>query len=117
MSKIKSTYYSKIVKALKSSGLYSPNLAITIDNLAGALWVKYLCEVEMDSPDFKVTVMKITRDGEQPIEAPVLKTYSRASDQVTAYMKALNLTVEDIVGKPEIENGVDIMRSKVNAVE
>lgn len=117
MGNLKRTYRTRIKKALEDAGLYSKNLAIQIETLASTLMVLRKCEEEIEADDFSVTVMKTTRDGEQPVEAPVLKAHARLLGQVTAQMKALSLTVEDIIGKPEVPNGVDGVREAVEEVE
>lgn len=98
MDALKKKYVKRIKKALELSDLYAENLSIQIENLASTLVVLHKCEEEINAPDFKVTVMKITRDGEQPVEAPVLKAHARLLSQVTIQMKALSLTVDEIKG-------------------
>ena len=92
---------------MKAAGIYSVNLSIQIDNLAYSLWVRDKCVEEMEAPDFDLIVMKTTRDGEQPIENPILKEFNRRTADITTQMRQLKLTVEDIIGKPDIAAPID----------
>lgn len=95
------TYKRRIISALRNSGLYDKNLTIQIENLATSLWTLSMCRREMEDEDFKVIEIKKTRDGSQPIENPIFKVVARTQADISRQMKQLNLTVEDIVGKPD----------------
>ena len=95
------TYKRRIISALRNSGLYDKNLTIQIENLATSLWTLSMCRREMEAEDFKVIEIKTTRDGEQPIENPIFKVVARTQADISRQMKQLNLTVKDIVGKPD----------------
>ncbi|WP_290456519.1 P27 family phage terminase small subunit [Muribaculum intestinale] len=109
-------YRRRIVKAMKASGIYSPNLGIQINNLARSLWVLDRIQADMQADDFTLVVMKTTRDGEQPMEHPLMKMLDRTQNQVNRQMRQLKLTVEDIVGAPELPDGVDEMYKEIEKV-
>lgn len=92
---------------MKAAGTYSVNLSIQIDNLAISLWVRDKCFEIMNAPDFEMIVMKTTRDGEQPIENPILKEYNRRTADISSQMKLLKLTVEDLIGEPDVRTPLD----------
>ena len=98
---------------MKAAGIYSVNLSIQIDNLAYSLWVRDKCVEQMEAEDFELTVTKITRDGSQPIENPILKEFNRRTTYITSQMKQLKLTVEDIIGKPDIAAPIDELDSLI----
>lgn len=95
------SYKRRITAALKGSGLYDKNLSIQVENLATSLWTLSMCRDKMSEEDFKVITTKTTRDGEQPIENPIFKVLARTQADISRQMRQLNLTVEDIVGKPD----------------
>lgn len=101
---------------MKSSGTYSVNLGIQIDNLALSLYQREICRAEMEKEDFSAIVMKQTRDGEQPVENPVFKVLARVQADITRQMKQLKLTVADIVGVPEQEDAIDRLNAELDAI-
>lgn len=109
-------YKRRITEAMKASGIYNRNLSIQIENLALSLWTLSLCREEMQKEDFEVVTMKTTRDGEQPVENPIFKVLARTQSDISRQMKLLKLTVEDIVGKPEVKDGVDEMYEAINNI-
>lgn len=92
---------------MKKAGTYSKLLDMQVETLAGALVVIEKCKEKIEAEDFEPVVTKITRDGEQPIENPVLKTHSRYMAEVSRQMKLLKLTVEDIIGQPDLPDEAD----------
>ncbi len=101
------SYKRRITSALKDSGLYNKNLSIQIENLATSLWTLSMCRDKMSEAEFKVIETKVTRDGCQPIENPIFKVLARTQTDVSRQMKQLNLTVEDIVGNPDVPIPLD----------
>lgn len=110
-------YQRKIISAMKASGTYDENLYFQIKNLARSLRTLDMVDVEMSSPEFQLVTMKLTRDGEQPIENPILKTMDRAQTQVSRQMKQLKLTVEDLVGTPELPDAVDELTAELEKIK
>lgn len=96
--------------------MYSPNLAIQIDNLAASLYQQELCLQEIEAEGFTVIVMKETRDGEQPVENPIFKVMARIQADITRQMKQLKLTVDDIVGVPEQEDAIDRLNAELDGM-
>lgn len=109
-------YVRKIKSAMRQCGTYDPNLEFQILNLARSLRLLALVDAEMGQPDFELVVMKITRDGKQPIENPLLKTLDRAQTQVSRQMRQLKLTVEDLIGAPELPDGVDELTAELDKI-
>lgn len=105
-----------IIKAMKASGIYNKNLIIQIENLAASMQVRSVCLEKMKDSEFSPILMKITRDGEQPVENPILKTLSRSITEINRQMKQLKLTVEDIVGAPELRDNIDEMYEELNNI-
>lgn len=110
-------YQKKIVTAMKASGTYDENLYFQIKNLARSLRILDMVDLEMSDPEFQLVTMKLTRDGEQPIENPIIKTMDRAQNQVSRQMKQLKLTVEDLVGAPELPDGVDELTEELEKIK
>nr|DAR35752.1 MAG TPA: terminase small subunit [Caudoviricetes sp.] len=109
-------YVRKIKSAMQKCGTYDANLEFQILNLARSLRLLALVDAEMGQPDFELVVMKLTRDGEQPMENPLLKTLDRAQTQVNRQMTQLKLTVEDLIGAPELPDGVDELTSVLDKI-
>lgn len=109
-------YVRKIKSAMQKCGTYDPNLEFQILNLARSLRLLALVDAEMGQPDFELVVMKLTRDGKQPMENPLLKTLDRAQTQVNRQMSQLKLTVEDLIGAPELPDGVDELTSVLDKI-
>lgn len=107
----------KIKTAMQSCGTYNSNLDFQILNLARSLRLLAQVDRDMSDPDFELTVMKVTRDGEQPIENPLLKTLDRAQTQVSRQMRQLKLTVEDLIGAPELPDGVDELTAELDKIK
>lgn len=116
MMQIKEEYRAKIVEAMTSAGTYTPQLDLIVDNFASAFACKALCEIEMSAPDFKMIVDKETRDGLQPIENPILKPHARYTTQIDRFAKQLNITVADLVGKPDIPTPADELVNMINNI-
>lgn len=110
-------YVKKIKTAMQSCGTYNSNLDFQILNLARSLRLLAQVDRDMSDPDFELTVMKVTRDGEQPIENPLLKTLDRAQTQVSRQMRQLKLTVEDLIGAPELPDGVDELTAELDKIK
>lgn len=110
-------YVKKIKTAMQSCGTYNSNLDFQILNLARSLRLLAQVDRDMSDPDFELTVMKETRDGEQPIENPLLKTLDRAQTQVSRQMRQLKLTVEDLIGAPELPDGVDELTAELDKIK
>lgn len=102
---------------MKRAGTYSKLLDMQIETLAGALVVIEKCQEEINSEDFNPVMMKVTRDGEQPVENPVLKTHSRYMSEMSRQMKLLKLTVDDVVGKPDIPDEADRVQKEMSKIE
>lgn len=111
------SYKKRIIAAMRDCGTYNRNLTMQIENLAFSLYVLSKCREDIEKPDFTITVMKETRDGEQPIENPILKTASRYQADVSRQMRQLKLTVEDIMGTPDVRDAADDMIDTVNAIK
>lgn len=109
-------YRRKIKAAMQSCGTYDVNLDFQILNLARSLRLLAQVDRDMSQPDFQLTVMKVTRDGQQPMENPVLKTLDRAQTQVTRQMKQLKLTVEDLIGAPELPDAIDELTEELEKI-
>ena len=110
-------YVKKIRTAMQSCGTYNSNLDFQILNLARSLRLLAQVDRDMSDPDFELTVMKVTRDGEQPIGNPLLKTLDRAQTQVSRQMRQLKLTVEDLIGAPELPDGVDELTAELDKIK
>lgn len=102
---------------MKKAGIYSKILDMQIETLAGALFVIDKCQEKINSETFEPVVTKVTRDGKQPIENPVLKTLSRYMAEVSRQMKLLKLTVEDVVGQPDIPDVADKIIEKMKQIK
>lgn len=111
------SYKRRITAAMKDSGIYNKNISIQVENLATSLYLLSVCREKMEEEGFNIVEIKKTRDGEQPVENPVLKTLSRVQADITRQMRQLKLTVEDIVGEPEQENGIDKARLELNNIK
>ncbi len=109
-------YVKKIKTAMQSCGTYNSNLDFQILNLARSLRLLAQVDRDMSDPDFELIVTKVTRDGEQPIENPLLKTLDRAQTQVSRQMRQLKLTVEDLIGAPELPDGVDELTAELDKI-
>lgn len=109
-------YVRRIKSAMQKCGTYNANLDFQILNLARSLRLLALVDFEMSQPEFELVEMKMTRDGEQPMENPLLKTLDRAQTQVNRQMTQLKLTVEDLIGAPELPDGVDELTSVLDKI-
>lgn len=110
------SYQNKIIRAMKASGTYDANLFFQIKNLARSLRILDMVDIAMSSPEFTLVTMKVTRDGEQPIENPLIKTMDRAQNQVNRQMKQLKLTVEDLIGAPELPDAIDELTEELEKI-
>lgn len=111
------TYRRKIKAAMQSCGTYDSNLDFQILNLARSLRLLSQVDREMSQPDFSLVVTKKTRDGAQPIENPLMKILDRAQTQVTRQMKQLKLTVEDLIGAPELPDAIDELTEELAKIK
>lgn len=107
------THQRRLRTALRQSGQYSEALYYQVKNLARTLASLDKCDELIASPEFSPVITKKTRDGAQEIEHPIFKVQDRLQQQVNRQMKQLGLTTENIVGKPDIPNGIDEMRDIV----
>lgn len=111
------TYRRKIKTAMQKCGTYDANLDFQILNLARSLRLLAQVDRKMSEPEFALIVMKVTRDGNQPMENPVLKTLDRAQTQVTRQMRQLKLTVEDLIGAPELPDAIDELTEELSKIK
>lgn len=111
------SYKTRIVRTMTKAGTYTPLLTLQIEALASALYVMYRCLEKIQDKDFDPVMMKITRDGKQPVENPVLKTHSRYLAEVSRQMRLLKLTVEDVVGSPDIPDEVDRIEEEMQKIK
>lgn len=106
MAKLAS-HKKRIALALKKTGMYSPYLTMQIDNLASALQTLDMCNKIKNSPEFEPFIEKPTREGPQMVEHPVFKVEERTRNSIDRQMRQLKLTVEDIIGHPDVPDALD----------
>ena len=101
-----------IVKALRKSNRYNAGLDFQIINLAAAMRTHDLAIKDIDELD-TVTIVESNRNGEKTVPHPAFKVQRDASDSITRQLKILGLTMEDLVGKPELPGPLDDLDSKM----
>ena len=89
----------RIVKAMKAAGIYSSELTVQIEALAAQL-----------------TAMQIAA-AEIGVVHPAFKVLRDTTDQITRMNKQLNITVADLIGKPEARIPLDDLIDAVNNTE
>lgn len=100
MAKTIDEYKAEITKALKNAKTYSKGLDLQIMSLASAMRSLEMANAEIDGLSC-TTVWEQTRYGQKLAQHPVFKTQKEAQASITTQMKALGLTVEDLVGDSE----------------
>lgn len=101
-----------IVKALKKSNRYNAGLDFQIINLAAAMRTHDLAIRDIDELD-TVTIVESNRNGEKTVPHPAFKVQRDASDSITRQLKILGLTMDDLVGKPDIPGPLDDLDAKM----
>ncbi len=101
-----------IIRALKKTNRYHSGLDFQIINLAAAMRTHDLAINDIDSLD-TVTIVESNRNGEKTVPHPAFKVQRDASDSITRQLKILGLTMDDLVGKPEIPGPLDDLDSKM----
>lgn len=115
MAKLRS-YQRVIVKTLKESGLYTPQLAMQVENLACALYARDMAARELDGLE-SVCVEEVTRYGKRKVAHPAFRVMKEAMSEVSKQMTSLKLTVADLIGSPEGKNGIDGVVDKIAAIK
>lgn len=108
----------RVVKAMKAAGIYSPQLTIQIDALAAQLTL--MQRAALDAETLDSIYVKVLGKGGDVINInahPVSKILKDTSDAVTRMCKQLNLTVADIVGKPDRPTPLDALRKEIESIE
>lgn len=108
-------YKRQVTKALRQAGLYTPALAIQVNNLASALLTLRIANDTIEGLD-TVIIENETSQGTTRQLHPVFKVQRDAMDQVTRQMKQLGLTTAEVVGKPDIPDAGDELMAKVNSI-
>lgn len=111
------SHKKRIVLALKKTGAYSPHLTVQIDNLSNALQTLDMCNRIKSSSDFEPFIEKPTREGSQLVEHPVFKVEERTRNSIDRQMRQLKLTVEDIVGSPDVPDEADRVFGEMEKIE
>lgn len=101
---------------MKKTGAYSPHLTVQIDNIANALQTLDMCNKIKSAPDFEAFIKKPTREGEQLVEHPVFKVEERTRNSIDRQMRQLKLTVEDIVGSPDVPDEADRIMEEMERI-
>ena len=105
-----------IIGDLRASGLYSPCLNIQIESLAGAVLTLRIANADIEKLKTSRAVEK-SKYGEKPVPDPAFRIQRDAMAEVSKQMKQLNLTVLDIVGRPEVPGPIDELTAKLDALE
>lgn len=92
---------------MKAQGIYNPALSIQIETLATYVWQLGQLRETMKEAEFEPFIEKQTRDGMQLIEHPIYKVLDRIVASITRQMKQLNMTVDVLVGSPDIPDEGD----------
>ena len=101
-----------IVKALRKGRRYNAGLEFQIINLAAAMRTHDLAIRDIDELE-TVTIVESNRNGEKTVPHPAFKVQRDASDSITRQLKILGLTMEDLVGKPDVAGPLDDLDAKV----
>lgn len=108
-------YETKIVRALKEKGTYNKALDMQIMCLAGLLRTQELVNEEIDKLE-SVIITEISRYGNESLAPhPVFKILKDTQDGITRNMKALGLTVEDLVGADDNDPLVELTKKVKNS--
>lgn len=110
------SHKTRIIRALKGAGRYTPCVGIQIDALATALMVndKALKQIEKLED---LTITEISRYGEKTVPHPICKIANDAQASITKQMATLGLTVEDIMGEPDLPDAVDELNETLDAID
>lgn len=106
-------YKAKVRRALRSSGRYAPEVEGQIASLASAMFTEALASRQIEGLE-EVTVLEQTRYGSKLAPHPAFKVQRDAQDQITRQMKALGLTVADVLGAPEVRTPLDELTDILN---
>lgn len=107
---------ARIEKCLKSSNRYDKGLDFQIINLAAAMRTHELAVKDIDALTC-VTIVETNRNGEKTVPHPAFKVQRDSSDSITRQLKILGLTMEDLVGKPDIPGPLDDLDAKMQKYE
>lgn len=100
------SYKTRITKALKKVGRYSPAVSIQVESLASALLSLSIANKEIEGLD-SVLLVNETTQGTTSSLHPAFRVQRDMQEQITKQMKALGLTVSEVVGAPDIPDAVD----------
>lgn len=109
-------YKARVTRALKAAGRYTPCVTIQIDTLATSLLMLEKAKRQLESLE-ELTVMEESRYGSKISMHPVCKIIKDASDTVSRGMKQLGLTVEEVMGEPDLPDAVDDLDAKLNKIQ
>lgn len=101
-----------IVKALKKGSRYNAGLDFQIVNLAAAMRTHDLAIRDIDELEC-VTLVETNRNGSKTVPHPAFKVQRDASDSITRQLKILGLTMEDLIGKPDVAGPLDDLDAKL----
>lgn len=107
MTKSVDDYRKEIIRYLKVNRTYSKGLDMQITSLASAMRNLALANKEIDGLE-TTTVLETTRYGEKMAPHPVFKVAKEAQEMITRQMKALGLTVVDLIGDEEDDPLINI---------
>lgn len=92
------TFAKNIRAALDAQGRYTPEYDLAIKHAAHAMHIESRAIVEINGLN-KLTVVKVTKYGENLDEHPTLKTQRAVTTEVRRWLEVLGLTAEGIINK------------------
>lgn len=105
-----------IVRDLNECGLYSPVLNIQIECLASAILTLRIANKDIEKLTTARSIEK-SKYGEKPVPDPAFRIQRDAMSEVSKQMKQLNLTVADVVGKPDVPGPIDELTDKLEEIQ
>lgn len=105
-----------IASDLRKAGLWSPQLSSQVYCLASAVLTLRMANRDIEDLD-SVCALEESKYGSKPVEHPAFRTQRGAMAEVTKQLKALKLTVADLVGTPERTGPIDELTDKLLAIK
>ena len=101
---------------MKAAGIYSSELTVQIEALAAQLTAMQIAAAEIGGMT-SVCVTNASGHGQTSVVHPAFKVLRDTTDQITRMNKQLNITVADLIGKPEARIPLDDLIDAVNNTE
>lgn len=109
----------RIVDAMKKANTYAPCLTIQLDVVAGYLYMYMMTCKDIETYMKENGTLMITekgRYGSRLVVHPGYKALRDLGAELTKTLKQLKLTVEAVVGSPDIPDNIDAITEELDEI-